>query len=131
VYFGNRCGDEAAEGVHMTTIQVLSLAIFAGILLVSVGFRINIGVVALPAAFLLSSLAGIGVKEVLAAFPGDLVILIIGITFCSLTSSAVVRSGGRSSLSCDLSVPGDGSSHGWDLGWLRYSAPSVACRRPS
>ena len=65
----------------MTTIQVLSLAIFAGILLVSVGFRINIGVVALPAAFLLSSLAGIGVKEVLAAFPGDLVILIIGITF--------------------------------------------------
>lgn len=64
----------------MTTIQALSLAIFAGILLVSVLFRINIGAVALSGALLLASVAGISTENVLAAFPGDLVILIIGIT---------------------------------------------------
>lgn len=64
----------------MTTIQVLSLVIFVAVLVVSVWLRLNVGAVAFPAVFLLASIAGVSAKKVLGGFPGNLVVLIIGIT---------------------------------------------------
>lgn len=64
----------------MTGIQILSLGIFFGVLVLSVWLRINVGVVAFPAAFLLGAVAHITPAQTLNAFPGALVILIIGIT---------------------------------------------------
>lgn len=64
----------------MTELQIASLAIFAVSIAISIVVRINIGIVGFVAAFLVASLAGLNLKAVLSAFPGNLVVLIIGIT---------------------------------------------------
>lgn len=104
----------------MTTVQILSLAIFAAILFLSVWLRINVGLVAFPAAFLLASIAHISAKETLSAFPGELVILIIGIT---LLFAHVQRSGAIDWLTNSaLRLVG---SRRWAIPWVGFVLASV------
>lgn len=77
----------------MSSIQVLSLVVFAAVLGVSVWRRINVGVVAFAAAYLVAGIGGVSTKSVLSAFPGKLVVLVIGVT---LLFSHAQHSGGIS-----------------------------------
>lgn len=64
----------------MTDFQIVSLVVFAGIIGVSIIFKVNVGIVAFPVAYLVAFIGGIGVTKLLSSFPADLVLLIIGVT---------------------------------------------------
>ncbi|MFT4261880.1 MAG: SLC13 family permease [Nocardioides sp.] len=64
----------------MTFVQILSLALLLAALVLSISRRINIGLLTLTAALVLMKASGTDVKTVFAAFPAQLVVLIIGVT---------------------------------------------------
>lgn len=77
----------------MTVAQVLSLVLLAAVLVIAIWRRANIGVLALAAAFVLVPVAHADVDTMYTAFPGDLVVLIAGV---SLLFGHLERSGALS-----------------------------------
>lgn len=66
----------------MTTIEIIGVLGLAAVFLLSALRGLNMGVLALVAAFLVGSvLVGSRPKEVLAAFPGDLFVVLLAVTF--------------------------------------------------
>ncbi|HZZ02685.1 SLC13 family permease [Paraburkholderia sp.] len=65
----------------MTTIHIVALVLLVVIFVVSLWRGINLGLVAIPATFLLVEIAGVPQKRVFAAFPTDLVLLILGVMY--------------------------------------------------
>lgn len=90
----------------MTSIQITSLAILAGILAVSILRKINIGIAALTATLVLCVLGHVSAADAIKQFPASLVILIIGVTLLFahadrsgavtwLVTKALAATGGR------------------------------------
>lgn len=65
----------------MTDIQGIALIILGLAFALCLWQHINLGLAAIPAAFLLAQLAGIPAKEMLRGFPTDLVLLVIGVMY--------------------------------------------------
>ncbi|WP_033293970.1 SLC13 family permease [Amycolatopsis jejuensis] len=66
----------------MGTIVVVSVVVLVAVfVLATVWDDLNIGVLALPAAFAVGSFAGLPVKEIVAGVPAQMILLIAGITF--------------------------------------------------
>jgi len=104
----------------MTALQTLSLVVFVGVLVVSVWRRINVGLVAFPAAFFVAAIGGISAKTILTAFPGELSVLIIGIT---LLFAHAQRSGAISWLT-DAALRPVGSRR-WMVPWVGFILAAV------
>ncbi|AFA75465.1 putative dicarboxylate carrier protein [Gordonia polyisoprenivorans VH2] len=64
----------------MTPTQVASLVVLAGILVISILRKVNIGIVALAATLVMITATHTDVTKTLSKFPASLVILIIGVT---------------------------------------------------
>lgn len=64
----------------MTALQLASLAVLVAMFALTVWRKVNIGFIALPAAYILSLVTGIPEKTFLSTFPVKLVMLIIGVT---------------------------------------------------
>ncbi|WP_308818710.1 SLC13 family permease [Pseudonocardia alni] len=61
---------------------VLSLAVLALVVLVGTVWSVNMGAVAFVAAFLVGNVAGgESAKEILSSFPGDLFVVLVGVTY--------------------------------------------------
>ncbi|HEY2020826.1 SLC13 family permease, partial [Paraburkholderia sp.] len=65
----------------MTTIHVVALVLLVVLFAISLWRGINLGLVAIPASFLLVQIAGVPQKHLFAAFPTDLVLLILGVMY--------------------------------------------------
>ena len=61
-------------------IPLLSLLALAAVFVVATTTPVNMGVLAFVAAFLVGSASGIAVDDVLGFFPGDVFVLVVGIT---------------------------------------------------
>ncbi len=65
----------------MTHIQIFAIVWLVAIFALSIWRHLNLGLVALPGAFILAEIADIGAKKLVAGFPAHLVVLILGVTF--------------------------------------------------
>jgi di/tricarboxylate transporter len=64
------------------SVQILSLIVLVCMFVLASFLSVNLGILALVAAFLIGSLAGgLDVDALVAGFPGDLFILIVGVTY--------------------------------------------------
>lgn len=64
----------------MSFVQLLSLILLALVLVIAIWRRINIGVLALAAAFPVMLIAGVDADALYKSFPGNLVVLIAGVS---------------------------------------------------
>lgn len=64
----------------MSFVQLLSLILLAVVLVIAIWRRINIGVLALAAAFPVMLIAGVDAEKLYKSFPGNLVVLIAGVS---------------------------------------------------
>jgi di/tricarboxylate transporter len=74
----------------VTLAQGLSLALLVVVLVLAIWRRMNIGVLALAAALPVLVISGLPVKTMYTAFPGDIFVLIAGV---SLLFAHLERSG--------------------------------------
>ncbi|MER5959251.1 SLC13 family permease [Streptomyces sp. NPDC001893] len=65
----------------MSVPEVLSVVLLVSAFGLAMWRDVNVGLVVLPAAFAMSAIAGIPKEEVLAGFPADLVVLILGVMY--------------------------------------------------
>lgn len=65
----------------MSTLELTSLVVLVLAFVVTALWKINLGVLLLAAAYVLTLLADLPVTTISAAFPADVVLLIVGITF--------------------------------------------------
>ena len=65
----------------MTNIQIFAIVWLVAIFVLSIWRNLNLGLVALPGAFILAEIAGVGAKKLFGGFPTHLIILILGVTF--------------------------------------------------
>ena len=65
----------------MTTVQIGALIWLAVVFGLSLWQHINLGLIMIPASFLLAQFAGIPLKELYGAFPASLVILVLGVMY--------------------------------------------------
>ena len=65
----------------MTTLQILALIWLALVFAVSLWQHINLGLIMIPAAFVLAEIAGVPVKSLYAGSPTKLVLLVLGVAF--------------------------------------------------
>jgi di/tricarboxylate transporter len=65
----------------MSLLQVFSLVLLAAAFALAIWRHINVGLVTIPAGFILTTVAGLPVATYFKHFPGSLVILIVGVTY--------------------------------------------------
>jgi Na+/H+ antiporter NhaD/arsenite permease-like protein len=65
----------------MTNIHIVALVLLVVVFAISLWRGINLGLVAIPASFLLAVLASVPQKRIFASFPTDLVMLILGVMY--------------------------------------------------
>lgn len=65
----------------MTTVQIGALIWLAVVFGVSLWQHINLGLIMIPASFILAQCAGIPLNQLYAAFPAKLVILVLGVMY--------------------------------------------------
>lgn len=65
----------------MTTIQIIALIWLAVVFGLSLWQHINLGLIMIPASFILCLYTGIPLKELYAAFPAKLVLLVLGVMY--------------------------------------------------
>lgn len=65
----------------MSLPQIFSLVLLAVAFVIAIWRHINVGLVIIPAGFIFASAAHIGISTFLKTFPGDLVILVIGVMY--------------------------------------------------
>ncbi|MEW9582589.1 SLC13 family permease [Paraburkholderia sp. DGU8] len=106
----------------MTTIHIVVLVLMVVIFAISLWRGINLGVVAIPASFLLVEIAGVPQKRVFAAFPTDLVLLILGVMYLW----NLVRDSGLAELIVHRAVA---LSRGrpWLLPWTTCTLTALIC----
>ncbi|QUH03430.1 C4-dicarboxylate ABC transporter [Saccharopolyspora erythraea] len=61
-------------------VHALSLLVLVAVFVVATTTPVNMGIVAFLAAFLVGALSGVGIEAVLGFFPGDVFVLVVGIT---------------------------------------------------
>jgi Na+/H+ antiporter NhaD/arsenite permease-like protein len=106
----------------MNNVQILALFLLVFIFAISLWRGINLGLVAIPASFLLAQFAGIAQKHVFAGFPIDLVILILGVMYLW----NLVRASGLAELIVRQAVA---LSRGrpWLLPWITCLLTAMIC----
>lgn len=65
----------------MTADEILSLVLLLAVFALAIWRDVNVGLVALPAGLLLAKIAGVPGEKALAAFPVQIVVLIIGVMY--------------------------------------------------
>lgn len=65
----------------MTFPEILSLVLLVAVFVLAIWRDVNVGLVALPAAFVLGAVAGVPKEKILDGFPAQIVILIIGVMY--------------------------------------------------
>ncbi|GGV00511.1 putative dicarboxylate carrier protein [Actinomadura cremea] len=65
----------------MTADEILSLALLLAVFALAIWRDVNVGLVALPAGLLLAKITGVPGEKALAAFPVQIVVLIIGVMY--------------------------------------------------
>ncbi|MFI6520958.1 SLC13 family permease [Spirillospora sp. NPDC050679] len=65
----------------MNLPEILSLVLLVAVFVLAIWRDVNVGLVALPAAFVLGAVAGVPKDEILEGFPGAIVVLIIGVMY--------------------------------------------------
>ena len=65
----------------MTTLQIYALVWLAFVFGLSLWQHINLGLIMIPASFLLALFTGLPLKELYAAFPAKLVLLVLGVMY--------------------------------------------------
>ena len=77
---GDKCA-KCASARPNTTLSVIALVML--VIVIAIGFikKVNLGFLAIGAAFLLSIIAGIGPKYVTKAFDADMFVTLVGVTF--------------------------------------------------
>jgi di/tricarboxylate transporter len=92
------------------TVQVVALAVFAGIFLVASVRKVNMGILMFVAASGVGLwLAGVGLDEIVAGFPVDILVLLVGVTYFfgiaqvngtidRVVDGALAKLGGRAAL---------------------------------
>ena len=65
----------------MTTVQIVALVWLAVVFGLSLWQHINLGLIMLPASFILVQYAGLPLKDLYSAFPAKLAILILGVMY--------------------------------------------------
>jgi di/tricarboxylate transporter len=65
----------------VTVLQTASLAVLAASFVVAATWRINLGILLLPIAFILGMAGGLTVDAVSAGFPTDIFLLLLGVTY--------------------------------------------------
>ena len=80
----NQGGDKCAKcsaSRPTTTLSVIALVVL--VIVIAIGFikKVNLGFLAIGAAFILSIIAGIGPKYVTKAFDSDMFVTLVGVTF--------------------------------------------------
>ena len=80
----NEGGDECSKcsaSRPTTTLSIIALVVLA--IVIAIGFikKVNLGFLAIGAAFILSMIAGIGPKYVTKAFDSDMFVTLVGVTF--------------------------------------------------
>ncbi|WP_433620848.1 SLC13 family permease [Nocardia sp. CA-120079] len=101
----------------MTTIQLVSLLVLAGMLTISIWRKINIGALGYAATLVVALLSGRDATTTFSAFPASLVILIIGVT---MLFAHAERSGAISWL-IDTAMRPVGQRH-WIIPWIGFAA---------
>ncbi|HYN52399.1 MAG TPA: hypothetical protein VES62_15870, partial [Thermoleophilaceae bacterium] len=62
--------------------EVVSILVLAAIFAVAIGMSVNMGLLAFAAAFLVGTLvADLNADEIFAVFPGDIFVVLVGITY--------------------------------------------------
>ncbi|GAA2635505.1 SLC13 family permease [Actinomadura fulvescens] len=61
--------------------ETLSLVLLVAVFVLAIWRDVNVGLVALPAAFVLGTVAGVPKDKILEGFPGAIVVLIIGVMY--------------------------------------------------
>ncbi|KXO90115.1 C4-dicarboxylate ABC transporter [Tsukamurella pulmonis] len=100
----------------MTAPQILSVVLLLAVLVVAIGRRMNIGVLALAAALPVLAVSGFDAKAMYTAFPGDIFVLIAGV---SLLFAHLERSGALA-LVVDRVYAAIGDRHGL-LPWAGFA----------
>ncbi|MBO2457864.1 SLC13 family permease [Actinomadura violacea] len=65
----------------MSGPEILSLVLLVAVFALAIWRDVNVGLVAMPAAFLLGGIAGIPKEQILAGFPAGIVALIVGVMY--------------------------------------------------
>src|SRR6185369_5785142 len=65
---------------HMFT-QIAGIVLLAVMFIIATALPINMGALALVAAFIIGLLSHLAAKDILAGFPGDLFVTLVGITY--------------------------------------------------
>lgn len=65
----------------MTTVQIIALVWLAVVFGLSLWQHINLGLIMIPASFILCLFTGLPLKELYAAFPAKLVLLVLGVMY--------------------------------------------------
>lgn len=65
----------------MSALQILSLAVIVAAFTAATKWQLNLGILLLPAAFVIASLAGLSADEVVSGFPSEMFVLLVGVTF--------------------------------------------------
>lgn len=105
------------NSIHLAAI-VLLVVVFA----ISLWRDINLGLVAIPASFVLALIAGIPQKRVFAAFPTDLVLLILGVMYLW----NLVRDSGLADLIVYRAVS-VARGRPWLLPWITCGLTALIC----
>ena len=80
----NQGGDKCAKcGASRPTTTLSVIALVVLVIVIAIGFikKVNLGFLAIGAAFILSMVAGIGPKYVTKAFDSDMFVTLVGVTF--------------------------------------------------
>lgn len=106
----------------MNPIHIVALVLLVVIFAISLWRGVNLGLVAIPGSFLLALLAGVPQKQVFAAFPTELVLLILGVTYLW----NLVRDSG---LAASIVRRAVALSHGrpWLLPWTTSVLTALIC----
>ena len=63
--------------------QLISIIVLIAVSLVATTLSINMGVLGVVAAFGLGTALGVSEDDIFAGFPGDLFVILVGVTLCS------------------------------------------------
>lgn len=65
----------------MSALQILSLAVIVAAFIAATKWQLNLGILLLPAAFVIAGLAGLSASDVVSGFPSEMFLLLVGVTF--------------------------------------------------
>lgn len=65
----------------MSALQIASLLVMAAAFFAATKWRLSLGILLLPAAFVIGTLGGLSIDTIIAGFPTEMFLLLVGLTF--------------------------------------------------